>query len=75
MGLLKMSGFKEKLLDEKVERLALSQDTRIDNISPDRVDWFNYRRLLESFGKIPPTEFENMYYERMEGEAEVVRSN
>jgi formylglycine-generating enzyme required for sulfatase activity len=33
MDLRKKSGFREKLLEEKMERLALSQDTRFDNIS------------------------------------------
>ena len=35
------------------------------------VDWFNHRRLLEPIGDVPPAEFENMYYEQMEGEAKV----
>ncbi len=34
------------------------------------VDWFNNRRLLEPIGDIPPAEFEAMYYERQEGQAE-----
>ena len=35
------------------------------------VDWFNRRRLLEPIGNIPPVEFENMYYEQVEGESKV----
>ena len=34
------------------------------------VDWFNNRRLLESIGDIPPAEFEQAYYEQLEGHAE-----
>src|SRR5690606_39615094 len=34
------------------------------------VDWFNNRRLLESIGDIPPSEFEQAYYEQQEGRAE-----
>jgi putative transposase len=26
------------------------------------VDWFNHRRLLEDYGRIPPAEFEAMFY-------------
>jgi transposase InsO family protein len=33
------------------------------------VDWFNNRRLLESIGNIPPIEFEQAYYERLESQA------
>jgi len=29
----------------------------------DWVDWFNNRRLLEPIGYIPPTEFEELYYQ------------
>jgi putative transposase len=31
------------------------------------VDWFNNRRLLEPIGDIPPTEFEELHYERQKG--------
>ena len=30
------------------------------------VDWFNHRRLLEPLGYIPPTEFEDMYYQQQD---------
>ena len=30
------------------------------------VDWFNYRRLFESIGNIPPAEFEMAYYRQLE---------
>jgi putative transposase len=33
------------------------------------VDWFNNRRLLEPIGDIPPAEFEQAYYDQMEGQA------
>jgi transposase InsO family protein len=33
------------------------------------VDWFNNRRLLEPIGDIPPAEFEQAYYEQLEGHA------
>jgi len=33
------------------------------------VDWFNNRRLLESIGDIPPAEFEQAYYDQLEGQA------
>ncbi len=32
----------------------------------DWVDWFNNRRLLEPIGNIPPTEFEELYYQSQE---------
>jgi len=32
----------------------------------DRVYWFNNKRLLEPIGNIPPTEFEELYYQRQE---------
>jgi len=35
----------------------------------ERVDWFNNRRLLESIGDVPPAEFEQAYYEQLEGQA------
>ena len=31
------------------------------------VDWFNYRRLFEAHGQIPPAEFEENYYRRQKG--------
>ena len=33
------------------------------------VDWFNNRRLLESIGDVPPAEFEQAYYDQLEGQA------
>jgi putative transposase len=33
------------------------------------VDWFNNRRLLEPIGDVPPVEFEQAYYEQLEGQA------
>jgi len=33
------------------------------------VDWFNNRRILEPIGNIPPAEFEQAYYDRLEGQA------
>jgi putative transposase len=33
------------------------------------VDWFNNKRLLEPIGDIPPAEFEQAYYEQLEGQA------
>jgi putative transposase len=30
------------------------------------VDWFNYRRLLEPIGNIPPAEAEQRYYATLE---------
>ena len=30
------------------------------------VDWFNYRRLLEPIGNVPPAEAEARYYEQTE---------
>jgi transposase InsO family protein len=33
------------------------------------VDWFNNRRLLEPIGDIPPAEFEQAYYDEIEGQA------
>ena len=35
------------------------------------VDWFNNRRLLEPIGNIPPVEFEELYYQNLEGLAVV----
>ena len=33
------------------------------------VDWFNNRRLLEPIGDVPPAEFEQAYYDQLEGQA------
>ena len=33
------------------------------------VDWFNNRRLLEPIGNVPPAEFEQAYYDQLEGQA------
>jgi len=33
------------------------------------VDWFNNRRLLEPIGDVPPTEFEQAYYDGLERQA------
>lgn len=33
------------------------------------VDWFNHRRLLEPIGDVPPAEFEQAYYDQLEGQA------
>ena len=35
------------------------------------VDWFNYRRLLEPIGNVPPAEFEQAYYDGVEASATV----
>jgi putative transposase len=35
------------------------------------VDWFNNRRLLEPIGDIPPVEYEQAYYQQLEGSAMV----
>jgi putative transposase len=35
----------------------------------ERVDWFDNRRLLEPIGDIPPLEFEQAYYRRLESHA------
>ncbi len=35
------------------------------------MDWFNNRPLLEPIGDIPPTEFEELYYENLEASATV----
>jgi transposase InsO family protein len=37
--------------------------------------WFNYHRLLEPIGHIPPVEHEEAYYRRHEGQAEVATLN
>ena len=31
------------------------------------IDWFNYRRLFEAHGQVPPAEFEENYYRRQNG--------
>ena len=33
------------------------------------VDWFNHRRLLQPIGDIPPVEFEQAYYDQLDGQA------
>jgi transposase InsO family protein len=33
------------------------------------VDWFNHRRLLQPIGDIPPAEFEQAYYDQLDGQA------
>jgi len=33
------------------------------------VDWFNHRRILEPIGDVPPAEFEQAYYDQLEGQA------
>jgi len=33
------------------------------------VDWFNNRRLLEPIGNVPPAEYEQAYYDQLEGQA------
>ena len=30
------------------------------------VDWLNYCHLLEPIGNMPPAEYENMYYDKIE---------
>ena len=37
--------------------------------------WFNYHRLLEPIGYIPPVEHEEAYYRRQEGQVEVATLN
>ncbi len=37
--------------------------------------WFNYHRLLEPIGYVPPVEYEEAYYRRQEGQAEVAALN
>ncbi len=39
------------------------------------VDWFNYRRLFEPIGNIPPVEFEQLYYQRQKAPAMEVGLN
>jgi len=38
----------------------------VEFATPEWVDWFNNRRLLEPIGKIPPAEAEGRYYAMME---------
>ena len=33
-----------------------------ESATPERVDWFNNRRLLEPIGNIPPAEAETRYH-------------
>ena len=35
------------------------------------LDWFNNQRLLEPIGDVPPVEFEQAYYELLDGQAMV----
>ncbi len=35
------------------------------------VDWFNHRRLFHELGRIPPAEYETLYYRRQESRPEV----
>jgi len=35
------------------------------------VDWFNNRRLLGPIGDVPPTEFEELHYQRQKEPATV----
>ena len=37
--------------------------------------WFNYHRLLEPIGYVPPVEHEEAYYRRQEGQVEVATLN
>ena len=37
----------------------------------ERVDWFNYRRLLGPIANVPPAEFEQAYYDRLKESATV----
>ncbi len=39
------------------------------------VDWFNHRRLLGPIGNVPPTELEQLYYQRQEAPATEVGLN
>jgi hypothetical protein len=34
----------------------------VEYATPEWIDWFNNRRLLEPIGNIPPAEFEESYY-------------
>ena len=34
------------------------------------VDWFNHRRLFEDHGRIPPAEFEAIFYRQMSSQPE-----
>jgi len=41
----------------------------VESTTPEWVDWFNNRRLVEPIGDVPPAEFEQAYYRRQEGHA------
>jgi len=41
----------------------------VDYATLEWVDWFNNRRLLEPIGDVPPAEFEQAYYDQLEGQA------
>ena len=38
----------------------------VECATPDWVDWFNHRRILEPIENIPPAEYELMYYQQIE---------
>ncbi len=41
----------------------------VEFTTPEWVDWFNHRWLLEPSGNVPPAEAEARYYAQMEGPA------
>ncbi len=41
----------------------------VELATPEWVDWFNHRRLLEPIGNIPPAEAEARYYAQAENVA------
>ena len=43
----------------------------VEYATPEWIDWFNNRRLLESIGNIPPAELEEAYYRQGEESAMV----
>ncbi len=47
----------------------------IEFATPEWVDWFNNRRILEPIGDIPPIEFEQQYYEQHNVQAMVAGLN
>jgi putative transposase len=40
----------------------------VEYVTLEWVDWFNNRRLLEPIGDIPPAEFEQVYYDQLDGQ-------
>jgi len=42
---------------------------KVEYATLEWVDWFNHRRLLEPIGDIPPAEFEQAYYDQLDGQA------